>query len=216
MIAEQDRATRLRERLDSSALKAVHQRVFSQRLSTLESEAIPYTLDDLRLVFGVTRLGIRSEAEWLPDDAFGEQRPAAEGHEVWSAGQIVNHIGHTQIGLTVWLAGLIGIELAAGPHPLTDLTDVEHPGLLTREQSLHVLDVADRELESLFDTIPTGTDPPKQATHPRFGRAGVKGSVLFMAIHENMHLHQMLSLRLVAQPLPIDDSQSVTGGQIGY
>jgi hypothetical protein len=89
----------------------------------------------------------------------------------------------------------MGVEPPAGPHPLTDLTDVEQPGMLTREQCLHVLDVADRELETLFDAIPIEANLIKQATHPRFGRAGVKGSVLTMAIHENSHLHQIMSLR---------------------
>lgn len=195
MITEQPRPTLVKERLDNSAFKAIRQRVFVQRISTLEDEARLYSLDDLRLVFGVTRLGIRSETEWLPDHAFDEQPCDPNGHEVWSAGQIVNHIGHTQIGLTAWLTGLLGIESRPGPHPLTDLTDVEYPGLLTREQALHVLDVADWELETLFDAIPADVDMHKQATHPRFGRAGVKGSALIMAIHENTHLHQMMSLR---------------------
>lgn len=196
MITEQSAPTGLRERLDSSALKAIQQRVFKERLSSLEAEAAAYSLDELRLVFGVTRLGIRSEVEWLPDHAFEARGVDPAGHEIWSAGQIVNHIGHSQIGLTAWLLGLLNVAAPAGPHPLTDLTDVEQPGLLTREQSLHVLDVADRELETLFDVIPLEANLIKQATHPRFGRAGVKGSVLMMAIHENSHLHQIMSLRL--------------------
>lgn len=195
MITEQHRPGGLKERLHSSSLRAIQQRVFEQRLSTLETEAAPYSLDDLRLVFGVTRLGLRSEVEWLPDHAFEARDPDPDGNEIWSAGQIVNYIGHTQIGLTAWLLGLMDVEPPAGPHPLTDLTDVERPGLLTREQSLHVLDVADRELETLFDAIPIDAKLIKQATHPRFGRAGVKGSVLMMAIHENNHLHQLMSLR---------------------
>ena len=195
MITEQHRPTGLKERLDSSSLKAIQQRVFGQQLSTLEAEAAPHSLDNLRLVFGVTRLGLRSEVEWLPDGAFEAQTPDPDGNEIWSAGQIVNHIGHTQIGLTAWLLGLMDVASPAGPHPLTDLTDVEQPGLLTREQSLHVLDVADRELETLFDVIPVEANLIKQAAHPRFGRAGVKGSVLMMAIHENNHLHQIMALR---------------------
>ncbi len=185
----------MKERLDSSTLKAIQRRVDQQRISTLETEAAPYSLDDLRLAFGVTRLGLRSEVEWLPDHAFEEQGSDPDGNEIWSAGQIVNHLGHTQIGLTAWLLGLMGVEPPAGPNPLIDLTDVEYPGLLTREQSLHVLDVADRELEGLFDVLPLETTPVKQASHPRLGRAGVKGSVLAMAIHESRHLHQLMSLR---------------------
>ena len=195
MITEQYRPSGLKERLESSTLRAIQQRVFEQRLSTLETEAAPYSLDDLRLAFGVTRLGLRSEVEWLPDAAFEAQHPDPDGKEIWSAGQIVNHIGHTQIGLTAWLLGLMDVASPSGPHPLMDLTDVERPGLVTREQSLHVLDVADRELETLFDAIPPEPKVIKQATHPRFGRAGVKGSVLMMAIHENGHLHQIMSLR---------------------
>src|SRR5690606_5461405 len=142
--------------------------------------AAGYSLDDLRLTLGVIRLGMRSEIEWLPDSAF-EERPAdGNGNEVWTAGQVVSHIGDAQIGMTAWLHEALGLEPAACEHPLVNLTDAEYPGRLTREQCLHVLDVGEVELETLFDAIPERIDPGMQARHPAFGVAGIKGGLLIM------------------------------------
>lgn len=195
MVIGQQAPAGLKERLDSAYLAAARERVVGQHTSTWETEASPYSLDDLRLALGVIRLGLRSEVEWLPDDTFEAQDSDSDENEVWSAGQIVNHLGHTQITMTAWLLDLMEIDRPEGLHPLTDLTDAEEPGLLAREQSLHVLDVAERELEKLFDAIPVDTGLVKSASHPLFGETGVKGSLLFMSIHESSHLGQLRSLR---------------------
>ena len=108
---------------------------------------------------------------------------------------MMNHVGHSQIGMTAWLHEALGIEPSADPHPLTDLTDAVTPGLLSREQALHVMDVADRELEALFDLIPEPVDPFARASHPVFGEAGIMGGLLITAIHEDSHLEQLIDLR---------------------
>lgn len=195
MVIGERQERRLKERLDSTLLRAAGNRVFREKISTLDEEAAPYALDDFRLALGVIRVGMRSEMEWLPDQSFEEQPPDRNGHHVWSAGQIVNHIGHAQIVTTDWLYRALGVEPAEAAHPLTDLTDAGTPGLLTREQALHVLDVADRELEGLFDLIPDHVDPDIRATHPVFGAAGIKAGLFVTAIHEDSHLEQLIDLR---------------------
>jgi hypothetical protein len=195
VIINERQKTVLPERLDTADFESVRKRVFRDRISTLDEEASPFSLDDLRLGLGVVRVGLRSEAQCLPDRAF-EERPAdSNGNEVWTAGQIVNHIGHAQIEMTTWLHTALGLEANNTPHPLMDLTDAGEPGRLTREQTFHVLDVADRELETLFDAIPERIHPYLCARHPAFGIAGVKGGLLIMAIHEHSHLDQLIGLR---------------------
>lgn len=196
MIVEERRSGGLKERLDFSEFRTARRRVFRDRLSTLDEEAAAYSLDDLRLTLGVIRLGTRSEIEWLPDRAFEEQPPDGNGNEVWTAGQVVNHIGDAQIGMTSWLHEALRLEPSECEHPLVNLTDAEYPGRLTREQALHVLDVAEMELETLFDAIPERIEPGMHARHPAFGVAGVKGGLLIMAIHEHEHLEQLIGLRI--------------------
>lgn len=195
MVIRERRSGGLTERLDSTQLRAARNRVFRERISTLDEEAEPYSLDDLRLALGVIRVGMRSEMEWLPDQAFEQQPADSSGDDVWSAGQVVNHVTHAQIGMTQWLHEALAIEPLSEAHPLTDLTDASTPGLLSREQALHALDVADRELEILFDRVPERIDPAARASHPVFGDAGISGGLLSMAIHEDSHLEQLIDLR---------------------
>jgi hypothetical protein len=195
VIVGDHRPGSLKERLDVASFQAVRQRVFRERRTTLDLEAAPFTIDDLRLALGVIRLGMRTEVEWLPLAAYEAQPAGSSGNEVWTAGQVVNHIGNTQIGLTGWLHQALGLAAADTEHPLVNLTDEDEPGLLTREQSIHVLDVAERELELMFDAIPDCLDDGMRARHPAFGIAGVKGGLLMMAIHEHEHLSQLIDLR---------------------
>lgn len=195
MVIRERRPGGLKERLDSTQLRAARNRVFRERISTLDEEAEPYSLDDLRLALGVIRVGMRSEMEWLSDRAFEQQPAGSNGKDVWSAGQVVNHVAHAQIGMTSWLQEALVVEPSPDPHPLTDLTDASAPGLLSREQALHALDVADRELEALFDRVPEQIEPSARASHPVFGDAGIKGGLLVMAIHEDSHLEQLIDLR---------------------
>jgi hypothetical protein len=196
VVVGERRPGSLKERLDVSEFQAARQRVFRDRRSTLDLEAEPYSLDDLRLALGVVRLGMRSEIEWLPDAAFEDRGVDRHGNEIWTAGQVVNHIGHTQIGMTSWLHQSLGLLSADDDHPLVNLTDADEPGRLTREQSLHVLDVAERELETMFDAIPDVLLPGMRARHPAFGITGVKGGLLIMTIHEHEHLEQLIDLRI--------------------
>lgn len=196
MIIEERRAGSLKERLDISDFQAARRRVFRERVSTLDEEASSFSLEDLRLALGVGRLGVRSEIEWLPEQAFEEQALDANGNEIWTAGQVVNHIGNAQIGMTIWLHAALNLRPSDDEHPLLNLTDADEPGRLTREQSLHVLDVAERELETLFDAIPEHIDESMRARHPAFGLAGIKGGLLIMAIHEHGHLEQLKHLRV--------------------
>jgi hypothetical protein len=196
VITSERSSASLKERLASPDFAGIRQRVFRDRCSTLDEEAACFLLDDLRLMLGVSRLGMRSEIEWLPDRMFEDQGVDANGNEIWTAGQVVNHIGHAQIGMTAWLYDALGLALTCEQHPLTDLTDADEPGRLTREQSFHVLDVAERELEVMFDAIPDRLNPAMNARHPAFGTAGVKGGLLIMAIHEHGHLEQLKHLRL--------------------
>jgi hypothetical protein len=198
VITSERSATSLKARLDSTDFEGVRQRVFRDRRSTLDDEAAHFQLDDLRLLLGVSRLGMRSEIEWLPDCTFEDQGLDANGNEVWTAGQVVNHIGHAQIGMMDWLHDALGRGFCVEQHPLTDLTDAQVPGRLTREQSLHVLDVAERELEVMFDSIPVTIDPAMSARHPAFGLAGIKGGLLIMVIHERSHLQQLIDLRTLS------------------
>lgn len=195
MIVGDHRPGSLKERLDVASLQAVRQRVFRERSTILDLEAAPFTLDDLRLALGVIRLGMRTEVEWLPRTAYEAQPAGSRGNEVWTAGQVVNHIGNSQIGLTAWLHQALGLVAADAEHPLVNLTDEDEPGLLTREQSIHVLDVAERELELMFDAIPDPLNSGMRARHPAFGVAGVKGGLLMMAVHEHEHLSQLIELR---------------------
>ena len=75
MVIGERRSAELKDHLDSTLLRAARNRVFRERISTVDEEAEPYSLDNLRLALGVIRVGMRSEMEWLPTTRSTSSRP---------------------------------------------------------------------------------------------------------------------------------------------
>lgn len=195
MVAEKQRPGCQRERLAPEQFRLAGQRVIEQRVSTFDNEAGAFSLEELRLALGAIRLALKTLTFHLPDSAFNEQPSDAEGNEVWTAGQIINHLGASQIGMAGWLNGTLSVPFDPESHPLINLTDTGHPGMLSREQALHMLDDAELDLEALFDIIPAAINHETNANHPLFGEVTIAGGVLATVIHEQSHLEQLLDLR---------------------
>ncbi len=195
MVAEKERQGCQRERLAPEQFRLAGRRVFEERVSTLDQEAGAFSMDELRLALGAIRLALKTLTFHLPEQAFDDQPADAEGNEVWTAGQIINHLGASQILMAGWLNTALNIAFDPEDHPLINLTDSGTPGMLSREQALHMLDDAEPDLEQLFESIPDKLDSETGAFHPLFGDVTIAGGVLATIIHEQVHLEQLLNLR---------------------
>lgn len=200
MVAEKQRPGCQRERLAPEQFRLAGRRVLDERASTFDQEAGAFSMDELRLALGAIRLALKTLTFHLPEPAFDEQPPDADGNEVWTAGQIINHLGASQIGMAGWLSAALCVAFDPEDHPLINLTDSGNPGMLSREQALHMLDDAEPNLEALFDAMPPTLDPAICATHPLFGEVTIAGGVLATVVHEQSHLEQLLVLRAACSP----------------
>lgn len=199
MVAEKQHPGCQRERLAPEQFRLAGKRVVDERISTFDQEAGAFSMEELRLALGAIRLALKTLTFHLPESAFDEQPPDAEGNEVWTAGQIINHLGATQIGMAGWIYSAQNVAFDPEAHSLINLTDSGNPGMLSREQALHVLDDAESDLETLFNAVPAAHNHDVIATHPLFGEVTFAGGVLATVIHEQSHLEQLLALRAEAE-----------------
>ncbi|CAN5522762.1 hypothetical protein BH23CHL2_BH23CHL2_07900 [soil metagenome] len=176
-----------------SAEELMHiiERVFVTKESTLEAEASGRSVEDLKQTTLVVRRMLRSVAIALPDSAYEEQPDDIDGNDVWSAGEIISHIA----GATVRTSSMINEILDRDEIPpgdeITEITDVRVRG---KVEALEALGAADRELVRILDSIPADVDTSLTIDHDLIGTVGVKGWLLFTAIHEGDHANQLREL----------------------
>ena len=142
-------------------LRAIRQRVFRERQTTLDSEAVPYQLADWRATLESFRRMTRATLLDLSERAF-ETQPDPD--EVWSAGQIVRHLAQIQIDV------FLGPIRAANGLPAPTAAELGVPageGPLPRAAAIAALDIADQHLDaSLPSCRPRSTWPPACRTTP--------------------------------------------------
>jgi hypothetical protein len=172
-------------------LRAMRQRAFRTRESTLDSEAAPYTLADWRATIESFRRMTRVTLTDLSERAFASQ-PGSSETEVWSAGQIVRHLAQTQID-TFFAAIRRANTLPAPSSAELGVPDGDAP--LTRAQALAALDVADRDVQRFFDDLPSDLDLTARVPSEYFDSVGAGGLLTIVAIHEEDHWGQLNELR---------------------
>lgn len=174
--------------LDDDALQAMRRRVFMERTSTLESEGQALPLKDLIETILRVRHRMLVALDALPPAAFEPQPDDAEGNEVWSADQIVSHICASQLRFTESVGELVEYTI----EPKTE--DLEQESTLPMVEAKGALKTATVHLRQTLKSIPEDADMTKTKQHNRFGALGVKGWLVFFAVHEHDHVQQLRSL----------------------
>lgn len=178
-------------RIPSERIREVRANVFRLRESTLAEEAAGFSVDDLEVTLLSMRRDIRLLLESLPEDAFAAQ-PAPDD-PVWSAGELIAHLRHAQMNIFL-RATRAAAGLPAGRDAERPDEDGVHP-IRSRAESLDVLEDADRDLIDVLDGLSNAVDIDSTTEDERLGRVGVKDSLLFLAIHDDDHLGQLVELR---------------------
>jgi hypothetical protein len=173
-------------------LRAMRQRVFRARETTLDSEAAAYTLADLRATLESFRRMTRATLTDLSERAFEDQPAGASGDAAWSAGQIVRHLAQIQIDV------FLGPIRVANGLPSPTAVEVGVPagdGPLTRAEAIGTLDVADGHLERFFVELPGELDLTANVPDNPFGPVSAGGLLTIACIHEEDHWGQLNELR---------------------
>ncbi len=168
-------------------------RVFDKRETTAEEEALLYSYAELRELLFSVRRDLKSTVAHLPDRAFEKQANDANGDEVWSAGQIVSHLieASLRFGFYDRLRELSGSPGRTLP---SEFESIRGEKVLSREQTLFALDLADLELELLIAEIPDAADFSATVSAPPFGDLSIRGWFLLTSLHEGVHVEQLQKL----------------------
>jgi hypothetical protein len=170
---------------------ALHERWRQERASeavTLEGLAAGISPRDLAIVIGTLRRALRSLVVTAPETAF-VPRPGADGTEGWCAGQLVDHVCSAQSNVHGrFLRTLVALSSGAtSAHPIAP----DEPRPLDRAAALATLDAAQHDLEALMAATSADIDERARIATRSFGPLGVRGALLFFAIHEFDHLEQL-------------------------
>jgi hypothetical protein len=178
--------------ITGAELRAIRQRVFRARETTLDSEAAAYTLAELRATLESFRRMTRATLTDLSERAFDAQPAHDAGDDRWSAGQIVRHLAQVQIDV------FLGPIRAANGLPAPSAEELGVPsgvGALTRADAIVALDIADRQLERCFAELPAALDLTAGVPDNPFGPVGAGGLLTIACIHEEDHWGQLNELR---------------------
>ena len=173
-------------------LRAIRQRAFRRRETTLDDEATPYTLADWQATCASFRRMTRATLLDLSERAFEAQPATATGDEVWSAGQIVRHMAQTQIDI---FFGDMRKAYALPAPSAAELGVPDGAGPLTRAAALAALDIADSDLERFFADLPPDLDLRARVPSAHFESIGAGGLLTIVGIHEEDHWGQLNELR---------------------
>jgi len=171
--------------------RAIIQRVFRARATTMIEEAQRYSLADLEATLLQLRAEMREQLLGLPDAAFDAQPGNADGKPVWSAGQVIGHVRDAQMN-TFLRACRRAAGLPSGPVAPSGGKNLEYD-LQTRAQSLAILDESDRDVAQTIDAL-AGADLERLVEDEKMGLCGLRDMLLFLAIHDDDHLWQLRAL----------------------
>jgi hypothetical protein len=178
-------------RISSETIRDVRATVFRRRESTLAEESHRFSLDDLETTLLGMRREIRLLLESLPEAAFAAQ-PAPD-EPAWSAGEILAHVRHAQMNIFL-RATRAAAGLPAGRDAERPDDDGVHP-IRSRAEALEILDDADHDLVEVLEGLSRAIDIDGTIEDDRLGHVGVKDSLLFLTIHDDDHLGQLIELR---------------------
>ena len=147
------------------------------------------SLSDIGETMAATRAALVEAVENASDSAFEAQPENEAGEEVWSVGQIVGHCNGALLGIGGSAIGLIGVDLGDPP---ADLQAVSEPKVMSRDEALAAVNVADTA--QFFAMIPDDENLDNSETHDFFGPMSGRAWLYFAAMHEAEHVNQIKAL----------------------
>lgn len=172
-------------------LRQISTRVFAEHKSTLKDEADNYSFEDLRDTALLARKMYVDTLGKLPDSAFEAQPADEEGNEVWSAGQVSSHLSGTSLWVENSIRELLGMTQREQSADLEPLTGTQ---LLSREDSIKAMELANRDFNALLDELPDEIDENATKQHDYFGTMSVKSWLLMDVLHAGQHVEQIKAL----------------------
>jgi hypothetical protein len=175
--------------IDIIRLRALRNRFFADRSYGLERLAADVTMAEWLATIHELRAQMAPVIALLPEAAFAPRPiPRDASEEEWSAGQVVDHVCGAQRSVMVRF-----IDLVSSDDNVATLRPVAPPDPrpLTRAEALAALEQANARLAALAEFLLLASEPVRTIDNPWFGTLGIRGILLFFAIHEYDHLGQL-------------------------
>lgn len=173
--------------LSPDRLRALGQTFFATRGENGALE-IEESVEALVATIWVYRNQFAATLRALPEASFAARSVAPGAEEQWSAGQVIDHVCGAQRTVMFRFVDLIstpdGTEL-----PRPELPPEPRP--LSRAESLAELEQANAALDDLIARLSAVSEPTRTTDSQSFGKLGIRGILLFFAIHEYDHLGQL-------------------------
>jgi len=178
-------ATQTRSTIDIVRLRELWNRFFADRAYGLEWLAADVPMRDWLATIHELRAQMAPVVALLPEAAFAPRLVTNGDGEQWSAGQVVDHVCSAQRSVMFrFIERVCVAEGVETPRPEAPLD----PRPLSRSESLVGLERASAELDDLIARLSLATEPARTIDNQSFGTLGIRGILLFFAIHEYDHL----------------------------
>jgi hypothetical protein len=175
--------------IDIPRLRALRASFFARRHRGLEELAAGVTMGGWLATIRELRAQMAPVAAQLPESAFvAPPFAAVTSEERWSAGQVVDHVRMAQASVMFPFIDRVSLpDNAWGARPEAP----PDPRPLSRAEALDALHVASGELAERFARLASMPEPERTVDNQWFGPLGIRGILLFFAIHEYDHLGQL-------------------------
>lgn len=180
------------EPLTDTELRAIVERIFRERRSTLQAEGT--LIGSARLIISITELraDMRTVVATLPPDAFAQLEDPPPGEAGWTAGQIVSHNADRLLWALSQAQATLGDGFNSAPPNTLQAGASEPPLVLADAEALEVLAAADEYLSTALPAL-MDADQGQRAAATHHGEMGLPGWLLLIAIHEHDHLGQLMA-----------------------
>ncbi len=179
--------------LNPDQLLVAYDAIITDKSTTFAKESPRYSIPELKQAIVDVRSATRGQVEGLPSSAFAEQADDSEGNEVWSAGELICHVTSA-----FWFIGGRALELAdienPGPGEAVSPFLGETPKVLSKQETIDLLDAGDQATELYLSWIPDDADLSASADTEFFGEMSAKSWLMFVSVHEADHVRQLESL----------------------
>jgi hypothetical protein len=177
--------------LNDAELRAIVERVFRDRSSSLQAEG--ERVGSARLCGSIMTLRVEmiGVVAGISDFGFTPIEDPPPGEAGWTAGQIVSHNAERLLWALLHADATLGGGNVGGVPPELAAGAAEPPLPLERDRALDVLAAADRYLDAALPNL-IAADDGRVAAGTHHGEMGLPGWLLLIAIHDHDHLGQLM------------------------
>lgn len=185
------RATSRTPVIELAELEVIRQRIFTSDEPSLKDTAACFGLDTLGRTMTSVLDAIAAEVAQAPGDAFRPQADDIDGSDVWSAGEILAHLGEMELAALPFWERVCGGSLVDPPAELIE--SFEQPPA-TRAGCLALLELIDRHSRGIVRHVLASCEGDETAMHFVLGHTTVGAAILGTSIHLLDHLLQLRAL----------------------